>query len=183
MIRSIQRTTPIVLALTLAACDGRPAPVAPDVPVAFSHGGGSGDVAAVHAWLGALRAAIAPYHRFEVAGEAGYTVSLTPCMESPGVGGMGFHYGDVTRIDGTVEPLAPEVLLYEPQKNGGMRLVGVEFLVPLAASPNVAPQIHGIPFHANEAFQVWALHVWVGRHNPSGTFVDWNPNVTCEHAP
>jgi hypothetical protein len=29
---------------------------------------------------------------------------------------------------------------------------------------------------------VWALHVWVGRQNPSGIFSDWNPKVTCDNA-
>ena len=34
-------------------------------------------------------------------------------------------------------------------------------------------------FARNETFQVWALHVWVWRKNPNGTFADWNPKVNC----
>jgi hypothetical protein len=31
----------------------------------------------------------------------------------------------------------------------------------------------------NHTFDVWALHVWVWKHNPSGMFADWNPQVSC----
>ena len=27
----------------------------------------------------------------------------------------------------------------------------------------------------------YALHVWAWKQNPHGAFVDWNPNVSCEH--
>ncbi len=30
----------------------------------------------------------------------------------------------------------------------------------------------GMPIH-------YDLHVWVWRHNPSGTFNEYNPNVRC----
>lgn len=23
------------------------------------------------------------------------------------------------------------------------------------------------------------LHAWIWKHNPSGTFAEWNPNVRC----
>jgi hypothetical protein len=26
----------------------------------------------------------------------------------------------------------------------------------------------------------YALHVWAWRENPNGTFVDWNPQVSCD---
>ena len=25
----------------------------------------------------------------------------------------------------------------------------------------------------------YELHVWAWKNNPSGTFADWNPNVSC----
>jgi hypothetical protein len=33
-----------------------------------------------------------------------------------------------------------------------------------------------------EGAGIWALHVWLWKHNPSGMFADWNPNVTCKYA-
>jgi hypothetical protein len=41
---------------------------------------------------------------------------------------------------------------------------------------NSAPNRYGIP-----AF--YALHVWAWRHNPQGTFVDYNPRVSCDGYP
>ena len=43
------------------------------------------------------------------------------------LGGMGHHYINLERLldRGALDPLAPEVLLYEPQKNGRMQLVDV----------------------------------------------------------
>jgi len=29
----------------------------------------------------------------------------------------------------------------------------------------------------------YSLHVWAWKNNPSGTFVDWNPTVSCDDAP
>jgi hypothetical protein len=58
--------------------------------------------------------------------------------------------------------------------------VGIEYVVPLSF-PEPAP-LFGQHFHANEDAGLWALHVWAWRHNPSGMFADWNPNVTCDYA-
>jgi hypothetical protein len=44
------------------------------------------------------------------------------------------------------------------------------------------PELFGQHFHRNEAFGIWALHVWVWRNNPSGLFADWNPRVSCAAA-
>ena len=41
------------------------------------------------------------------------------------------------------------------------------------------PSLYGLEFHRNEAFQLWVLHVWLYRENPSGMFSDWNPTVSC----
>jgi hypothetical protein len=96
---------------------------------------------------------------------------------------MGFHYGDTDLIDGTVEEFAPELLLFEPQKNGKLRFVGVEYIVPFTAWTEPEPPVlHGLTFHANNTFQVWALHAWVGQNNPAGIFQDWNPRINCDNA-
>jgi hypothetical protein len=168
-----------LLVCTLAACDRQSEPVA--VPHNTSHGmAQSVNSSEVNQWLAGLRAALAPFHRFEAATAAGYNAQITPCMELAGAGGMGFHYGDTRLIDAKVEEFAPELLLYEPQKNGRLRLVAVEYIVPFDAwTQPEPPSLHGLTFHANNTFKVWALHAWVWQHNPAGLFTDWNPRISC----
>ena len=31
-------------------------------------------------------------------------------------------------------------------------------------------------------FGVWGLHIYVGRHNPTGIYAPWNPKVSCANA-
>lgn len=70
--------------------------------------------------------------------------------------------------------------MYEPGPRGQKKFVGVEFIVPFTLWTNPTPPVaFGQTFMPNAAFQVWALHVWVGRDNPSGVFSDWNPRVRC----
>ena len=137
--------------------------------------------------VGKLRAATARFHDIAVAEKAGYEIPLTGCYvdELTGQGAMGYHFGKGSAIDATVDELEPEALLYEPQKNGRPRLVGVEFIVPFTHVPDTspAPRAFGLDFKRNYVFNVWALHVWVWKNNPSGIFADWNPDVTCAYAP
>lgn len=127
-----------------------------------------------------MRNAVAAYASFERAQQDGWGTAITDCMASA-AGGMGIHYGNTALIDGTVDPLRPEVLMYEPGSNGTLTFVGVEFIVPFSARPKdgPAPQAFGRSFAPNDAFGVWALHVWTTRTNPSGLFADWNPRVHC----
>jgi hypothetical protein len=85
-------------------------------------------------------------------------------------------------------------MIYEPQPNGALRLVGVEFIIlsdlwqkkhPTAGVPVLeghlmnyvaAPNRYGLP-----AF--YELHVWAWAHNPVGSFADWNSQVSCDHQP
>jgi hypothetical protein len=132
--------------------------------------------------LDALRTLTTPYQSLASAKAAGYTVKITDCMTDP-QGGMGFHIGNGAYIDGTVDQNKPEVVMYEPDANGEMKLIGIEYVVPFTAwtSPT-APMLLGQSFARNEMFQVWALHVWLWRDNPAGTFASWNRNVSCAHA-
>ena len=145
------------------------------------------DIAGVGDDVARLRAATARFHDIDAARAAEYTVALTGCYtdELNGQGGMGYHFGKGSIIDATVNELEPEALLYEPQKNGRPKLVGVEYIVPFAVVPSEspAPRAFGMDFKKNFVFNVWALHVWVWKHNPSGLFADWNPDVTCANAP
>jgi hypothetical protein len=158
--------------------DAATAPVAPGGAV----GGAESDVGRE---LAQLRAVTARFQSFEVASSAGYSAQITGCMTDPTLGGMGFHYGKPSAIDNVADPLEPEVLLYEPQQNGRLRLVAVEFILPYSVRPRngPVPQLFGRPFIQNDAFELWGLHAWVWRNNPAGMFADWNPQVNCDAVP
>jgi hypothetical protein len=128
-----------------------------------------------------LRASLAPYSSLALAKAAGYSTELTDCMSNGDEGAMGVHWAKPALIDGTANALQPEALIYEPGSNGESSLVGVEFVVPYTAVARtaVAPQLFGQSFVQNDVFQVWALHVWTHRANPSGLFASWNPRVHC----
>lgn len=157
-----------------------------------AHGSGNGHEEALTSparqQLAALRAATAPYHDFDKATAAGsglWEVALTLCMESPD-GGMGYHFARMENF-GVHDPARPQALIYEPQKDGSMRLVAVEYIFPDGGDPNAPdtpppPSMFDQPFHyVGAPFDVWALHAWVWRHNPSGIFADWNPEVSCQY--
>ena len=128
-----------------------------------------------------LRSSLAAYGSFGLARSEGYTVALTDCMSNGDVGAMGIHFGKGSLIDAALDSLHPEVLIYEPGVNGEMSLVGVEFIVPFALRPKTAsaPVLFGQAFVPDDVFDLWALHVWTHRANPSGLFAPWNPRVHC----
>lgn len=134
--------------------------------------------------LANLRAATAKYHDLEVALAAGYEVG-SPCVSVPNVGGMGFHYVNFGLVDGTFDPTQPEALLYEMDKNGNMKFVGVEFIVVTAdwlgeEIPHFGTREFDIAYAPVPLpFDNYQLHAWVWRHNPAGIFEKFNPNVMC----
>lgn len=135
--------------------------------------------------LATLRGATASFHNFEKAQAAGWGAQITPCMVDPdGAGGMGFHYGNTSLFDGTVRVDEPELLLYEPESNGQMRLVAVEYIIPYTYVPRSAapPELFSQKFKRNDVFQLWGLHAWVWKENPVDIFANWNPSVNCSHA-
>jgi len=188
--RSYSCTAVVAMALMLGltACDSADAgPTGPEfvgLSQSSSRAANLSPDPEVSAWLASLREATSPFQRLEVAGAAGWDTPITACVEAPGTGGMGYHYANVGLIDGVAEELAPEILLYEPDRNGRMRLVGVEYIVPFSFVPDDAtpPSLHGVEFHQNYTFGLWALHAWVWKHNGDGLFADWNPTVTCAFA-
>ena len=179
-----------VIALSLAACDSA-APDLSTAPTALAGApGGDTDLGPA---LAEVRAATAKYHRVDRAIADGYGVgefAISPCVSVPELGGMGHHYVNLDLRDedgGQLDPTAPEVLLYEPTKNGRFRLIGVEYVVPFADEPReadggTAPELFGQTFTESDGANGWALHVWTWKHNPSGMFADFNPTVSCEYA-
>jgi hypothetical protein len=134
-----------------------------------------------------LHAATARFHRYDaVAKQAGYTfLFMNMCMvdESPArEGGMGYHYVNTELLDGKVEVNKPEALLYEPEANGRLRLVAVEYVIPKDAwHADTLPRLFGQQLKLN-AFDLYALHVWAWENNPSGIYASWNPRVNCDNA-
>ncbi|CAN5841878.1 hypothetical protein BH23ACT4_BH23ACT4_07660 [soil metagenome] len=130
-----------------------------------------------------LRTATAPYHSLDAALADGFVAfSLDPdnpntptCFDSPD-GGMGVHY--VRNIDGIIDANDPEAMVYEVQKNGKLKLVAVEYLIPeTEVDPQNPPVLFDHEFHPHSFLPVYILHVWVWKVNPSGTFADFNPDV------
>ncbi|MDV3220942.1 hypothetical protein [Intrasporangium sp.] len=112
------------------------------------------------------------------------------CIEDPaGRGTMGIHFVDVGNlVDGQVQRLSPEALIYEPAAGGDLTLVGAEYLVLADAwdAEHARPPIlYGQRFTRVAAGNryglpdFYELHVWHEKANPSGTFNDWNPDVHC----
>lgn len=117
----------------------------------------------------------------EAAAEAGWDTDLSGCVEHPDEGGMGHHIARLDYMDGRVNHLEPQVLLFEPQADSSFVLVGVEYVVPFSilSADEEPPELFFHPFHQNHDQEIWALHVWTERENSIGTFYDWNPDVSC----
>ena len=131
-----------------------------------------------------VRAATAALADRDAAVAAGYSAQFPAgCAAAEGVGAQGFHYLNESLVDGKTDPLRPELVMYEPQADGSLVLVGVDYIIPFtewkAPQP---PRLHGVEFGRLEALGVWALHIWTERANPAGLFAAWNPAVSCRYA-
>jgi len=146
--------------------------------------------------LDAARAATAQYHRIDVAKGDGYGLFTDAkgiaCIDLPGAGAMGIHYVDGGLVgDPAIDASKPEALVYEPEQNGRLRLVALEYVVLQRAwdethsSPptlfgqtfnfTLSPNRYGLP-------PFYSLHAWIWKHNPVGMFAPWNPDATCANA-
>jgi hypothetical protein len=108
------------------------------------------------------------------------------CVSGPDHGAMGIHYVNLNALNGPIDPTHPQALIYEPQSNGELKLVGVEYIILASAlPPNSAPQVEGnLMLYVDGPNRYglppfFELHVWAWRDNPQGPFVDWNDHVSC----
>jgi hypothetical protein len=181
------RTTVAAVAVLIAGgCDRAVDTTAP-VSAQHEHSAAVAVLASPNAVLKAglskmVRAGAARYNSVQQARKNGYLEDPF-CVAVPGVGGMGHHWANPDLIDGTFDPMQPEVVLYAPDKHGKMRLVAVEYIVlkpdPTSTS---APDFDGHTFDDGGTpvgAPHWSLHVWLFEHNPNGMFAPFNPNVTC----
>ena len=134
--------------------------------------------------LDRVRRATEKFHKISRAQAAGYDLvpGLDYCFENPGVGGMGYHYINVSLLDTTVNALKPEAMVYAPKRNGKLQLAAVEYIVPAAdwdAANTEPPRLFGQTFELNTDLGVYTLHAWIWKHNKLGMFFDWNPKVSC----
>ena len=113
------------------------------------------------------------------------------CVSGPDYGAMGLHFVNMSLVgDPELDPGRPEIVIYEPLPNGRLRLIGADFLVLASAwdalHPGQPPQIMGQLLHLFEAPNrfglppFYTLHVWAWKENPTGTFVNWHANVSCD---
>jgi hypothetical protein len=204
--------TSFTFLLAAACADKAPTVVTPDGLSHESHAlasRGRGDLGPeVLADLAQVRKATARFHDLDAAFAAGYTVwSPDPfapnatCPSSP-EGNMGYHLVNVglrggaanpAAGDAVIDPLQPEMLLYERRPDGALHLVGVEYLVFTAAWERVhgagaaPPQVFGTPLPASlhtfpgnpNPIPHYELHVWIWGANPLGMFHPWSPTVGC----
>jgi hypothetical protein len=147
-----------------------------------------------------------PFQNVAYATANGY-VRASACEAHPALGTMGHHYVNprllgITapvngRVNGTgtytgVEP--PAILLYLPDGQGGLRLVGIELLVFAAAwdaANKQPPKYRGREYNymadnpttahdeAHGFMPHYDLHIWLFENNPSGLYAQWNPAISC----
>ena len=151
--------------------------------------GGHGAATADDSLAAKVREATAIYRDIAQATADGYA-QFGGCVSGPEVGAMGVHFVKGALVDATLEIEHPEALIYEI-KDGVARLVGVEFITP---APVWDAQHADLPLLAGHHLQyfgapnryrlpaLYELHVWAWRDNPNGSYVDWNPRVSCDGA-
>ena len=136
-----------------------------------------------------VRAATERFKDVAVAEAEGYALQFG-CVSGPDAGAMGMHFVNGPLVaDGELDPTRPEIVIYEPQPNGRLRLIGADFLV-LADAWNAThagpPELMGQLFHLFESPNrfglpaFYTLHVWAWKESPTGTFVNWHTNVSCD---
>lgn len=142
------------------------------------------------ALLRAVRDSTVRFKDVHVAESEGYSL-LFGCVTGPDSGAMGLHYVNMALVgSGVVDATRPQIVIYEPQPNGRLQLIGADFLVLADQWDKMhpgqgAPQLMGQLFHFFESPNrfglppFYTLHVWAWKDNPNGAFVNWHPDVSC----
>ncbi len=124
-----------------------------------------------------------------VAEREGYALQFG-CVSGSDSGAMGLHYVNGALVgSGVIDATHPQIVIYEPTADGGLKLIGADYLVLAdmwnAQHPEGPPQLMGQLFHLFESPNrfglpaFYTLHVWAWKDNPNGAFVNWHPNVSC----
>jgi len=115
--------------------------------------------------LAQARNATAKYHDVNQALADGYfNVGYVP--------GEGFEYINLSLFDCTFDLARPEAVHYVPSQ-GELKLVGVEYVIPIACTATAPAGFSGDSdeweFMA-EGFPNWSLNAWLWLGNPNGIF-------------
>ena len=126
--------------------------------------------------LARARNGTAKYHDFDRADEDGY--EFLHCVE-----GEGREYVNWSLVDCNFDIEHPEALHYIPQGDG-LRLVGVEYVIPVACTATPPEGFTGDDdeweFMA-EDLPIWATRAAIWLPNPKGMFAEGNPKIPpCE---
>ncbi len=125
--------------------------------------------------LALARRGTAKYHDFARADADGY--EFLHCVP-----GEGLEYVNWSLVDCNFDIEHPEALHYVDQGNG-LRLVGVEYVVPTACT---ATPPEGFTGDADEwefmaeGLPIWALRVALWLPNPEGMFEEHNPRIETQ---
>ena len=124
-----------------------------------------------------------------VAEAEGYVLQFG-CVSGGDAGAMGLHYVNASLVgDDELDATRPEIVIYEPMPDGRLRLIGADYLVVAEAwhgKHTETPQIMGQLLHLFESPNrfglpaFYTLHVWAWKENPTGMFVNWHSDVSCE---
>ena len=142
------------------------------------------------ALIRSVRRATERFKDVRVAENDGYRLEFG-CVSGDDFGAMGIHYvNDMLVGEGIVDVNRPQIVLYEAQPDGSVKLTGADYLVIASAwdekHPGTTPFLMGQIFHyfpAPNRFGLpafYTLHVWAWKENPKGAFVNWHPNVSCQ---
>jgi hypothetical protein len=150
--------------------------------------------------LASAKAATAKYRDIDAARADGY-FQVTQFIP-----GLGLHLANLRIPNTQFDPARPQILLYQPESGGKLRLVGVAYQyvhlndTPPAGFAGGADVWH---YHTDLCFQkggsvtiafddaackavgglafqkqtAWLLHAWVWKANPDGVFTEVNPKV------
>jgi hypothetical protein len=142
-----------------------------------------------NALVAVVRDATERFKNVSVAESEGYALQFG-CVSGADYGAMGMHYVNLPLvIDGELDAAKPEIVIYEPVGNGKLKLIGADYLVfadAWNATHSSPPEIMGQLLHLFEAPNrfglpaFYTLHVWAWKENPTGTFVNWHSNVSCD---
>jgi hypothetical protein len=120
-------------------------------------------------YLIAAKWATADYHNVAAAEADGFTRS------SSCVPGKGIHFlRSVAEGPQDLDLTRPNALVYAPRPDGGLKLLGIEFVSKTPAT------LFGRAFELSRAVHYYTLHVWIWERSPDDLFAADNPRITCE---
>ena len=108
------------------------------------------DHAAPNGLVRTVRHITEQYKDVAIAKSAGYALAFG-CVSGPETGAMGLHFVNMPLVtDGEIDVSRPEII-----------------------QQFEAPNRFGLP-------RFYTLHVWAWKSNPTGSFVNWHANISCD---